>query len=137
MHSDEQSSDGANTNKRATVLLLMLCTVMFSHVVMAMAFFGKTPDFLQRETSMMLDSDRQEQLEHLLIHDCGSCHGLTLAGGLGSPLTVTALHDKSESYLFTAIREGIPGTPMPSWAPLLSDRDIEWLVARLLKGERP
>lgn len=136
MRSVKQQGD-SNARKQVIVLLLFLGAVLFNPVVLARAFFGGAPGFLSIKAPAMLDSNRQDQLEHLLIHDCGSCHGITLAGGLGSPLTVSALHDKSESYLFTAIREGIPGTPMPSWAPLLSDKDIEWLVARLLKGERP
>ncbi len=136
MHSDKPQSD-STAHRRVIILVLILCATMVNHVVLAMAFFGTAPDFLSIKAPAMPDSNRQDQLEHLLIHDCGSCHGMTLAGGLGSPLTVSALHNKPESYLFTAISEGIPGTPMPSWAPLLSETDIEWLVARLLKGERP
>ena len=30
-----------------------------------------------------LNADRQAELDHLLRHDCGSCHGLRLQGGLG------------------------------------------------------
>ena len=136
MRSDSQQGD-STTRRRVIVLLLILCAVTLNSVVLATAFFGSATDFVSGKAPAMLDSNRQDQLEHLLVHDCGSCHGLTMAGGLGSPLTASALHDKSESYLFTAISEGIPGTPMPGWAPLLSDRDIEWLVARLLNGERP
>ena len=33
--------------------------------------------------------ERAEKLEHILIQDCGSCHGLTMKGGLGSPLPAT------------------------------------------------
>lgn len=123
--------------KRMLALFLILCAVMFNHVVLAMAFFGNTPDFLAFKETIGVGSKRQNQLEHLLIHDCGSCHGLTMAGGLGSPLTVEALRNKPEEYLFTTIKEGIPDTPMPGWAPLLSDEEIEWLVTRLQTGESP
>ena len=34
---------------------------------------------------------RQAELLHLLRHDCGSCHGLTLKGGLGPPLLPATL----------------------------------------------
>ncbi len=32
-----------------------------------------------------------EKLRHLVIKDCGSCHGLSLKGGLGKPLTAEHL----------------------------------------------
>lgn len=39
-------------------------------------------------------SERRAVLLHWLRDDCGACHGMTLAGGLGSPLTAAALADK-------------------------------------------
>lgn len=78
---------------------------------------------------------RRQELEHLLRHDCGSCHGLTLRGGLGSPLTTEALSGKPYQYLYEVIRNGIPGTPMPPWSAVLEDADIRWLTERLLSPE--
>ncbi|MGL5987379.1 MAG: hypothetical protein ACRCZ5_10960, partial [Burkholderiales bacterium] len=37
---------------------------------------------------------RQQTLLHLLKQDCGSCHGMSMKGGLGSPLTAASLADK-------------------------------------------
>lgn len=82
-----------------------------------------------------LDEDRRAELDHLLRHDCGSCHGLRLEGGLGPALTPELMRKRSPEYLRDAIREGIPGTAMPPWGPLLSDADIAYL-AELLRGER-
>jgi cytochrome c55X len=137
MHSDDWQQNESCRPKHAIALLLVFFAVTFNHVVLAMAFFGNTPDFLSFRATAVPDATRQDQLEHMLIHDCGSCHGLNMTGGLGSPLTVDALRNKPKSYLVTTISEGIPDTPMPGWAPLLSDEDIEWLVARLLKGDKP
>ena len=34
---------------------------------------------------------RQSQLHNMVVQDCGSCHGLTMKGGLGKPLLPEAL----------------------------------------------
>ena len=82
-----------------------------------------------------LNETRREALRHLLLHDCGSCHGMTLKGGLGPPLTVGALSNKPEPYVFYTIRNGHPGTPMPPWRDILTDTEIRYLVELLLSGE--
>ena len=74
---------------------------------------------------------RQAELRNLLEQDCGSCHGMTLKGGLGPALTAAALKDKPVELLEVTIREGRPGTPMPPWKLLLSDADINWLALTL------
>ncbi len=77
---------------------------------------------------------RQAELRDLLKQDCGSCHGMTLKGGLGPALTREALQGKSAAVLTTTIREGRPGTPMPPWKTLLQPAEIDWLVEQLLQG---
>ena len=59
------------------------------------------------------DQARQSELIHLLVQDCGSCHGLTLKGGLGPALLPQNLADKDDEYLAEVILQGVPGTPMP------------------------
>lgn len=80
---------------------------------------------------------RQEQLEHLLRQDCGSCHGLRMTGGLGPPLTRQALAGKPRELLIATIALGRPGTAMPNWGALLDEQDIAWLADRLLQGYPP
>jgi cytochrome c55X len=80
--------------------------------------------------------ERQQELEHLLLQDCGSCHGMRLTGGLGPALTAAALAGKSRDLLFNTIREGRSGTPMPPWKGLLDDREIDWLVDYLMAREQ-
>ena len=75
---------------------------------------------------------RQAELRYLLLHDCGSCHGLTRRGGLGPALTPQALRGKSEAYLRAVILNGRPGTPMPPWRGQLSAGDVAWLAKYLL-----
>jgi cytochrome c55X len=77
---------------------------------------------------------RQQQLLHLLRQDCGSCHGLTLQGGLGPALTPQALRDKSPAMLQSVILYGRPGTPMPPWQPFMNDVEAKWLVDQLQTG---
>lgn len=78
-------------------------------------------------------TERQAQLRHMLTHDCGSCHGLRLTGGLGPPLTPTSLAGKESPALAAIIRYGVAGTPMPPWKALISDEEARWL-AELLKS---
>ena len=70
----------------------------------------------------------------MVKHDCGSCHGLTLKGGLGPPLTIDALRDKPHGLLFNAIMLGRDNTAMPPWQDLLTQQEIEWLVTLLKTG---
>lgn len=81
------------------------------------------------------DAPRQVQLNQLLRQDCGSCHGLSLKGGLGPALLPQRLRGQSVAALFATIKYGRPGTAMPPWGPLLNDEDIQWLAQRLLAGE--
>lgn len=73
-------------------------------------------------------AERQAELRHLLVHDCGSCHGLRLTGGLGPPLTPLTLAGKESPALAGIIRQGLPGTPMPPWKAMLSDEEARWLA---------
>jgi cytochrome c55X len=77
---------------------------------------------------------REAELVRLVRQDCGSCHGMTLRGGLGPPLTPAALADRPESMLAATIIHGRPGTPMPPWRPFLSEAEADWIAARLKRG---
>lgn len=81
--------------------------------------------------------ERQAALTHMLIQDCGSCHGLTLKGGLGPPLLPASLADKPAAGLAATIYGGRPGTPMPPFRGLLSEAEAAWLVGLLLRGLPP
>lgn len=93
-----------------------------------------TPPALPAAQSGYPDDQRQQQLRHLLLQDCGSCHGMTLQGGLGPALTPQALAGKPPVMLRDVILHGRPGTPMPPWKGLLTEREAEWLVQLLLDG---
>jgi cytochrome c55X len=69
-----------------------------------------------------------KRLEHMLKQDCGSCHGLTFKGGLGLPLTPEALTGVEPESLASIILDGVPGTAMPPWRPLLSEGEAMWMA---------
>ena len=76
---------------------------------------------------------RQQELQNMLNHDCGSCHGLTLKGGLGPSLLPDALKNKTDDFLVQTILEGRKGTAMPPWKPFMTEQETLWLVKKLLK----
>lgn len=78
--------------------------------------------------------EREEKLIRLVRQDCGSCHGLTLKGGLGRPLLPEALRYYDEEMLSKVILDGLAGTPMPPWRPLMSERDALWIAVKLKEG---
>ena len=80
------------------------------------------------------DAARQQQLVHLVRQDCGSCHGMTLQGGLGPALTPEALRDKPVDSLVAVVYSGRPGTPMPPWKRFMTEAEAAWIVEQLMEG---
>ncbi|MBI5793437.1 MAG: cytochrome c [Rhodocyclales bacterium] len=77
---------------------------------------------------------RQKELIHMVRQDCGSCHGMTLQGGLGPALLPVNLAEKAAESLVATIIGGRPGTAMPPWHRFLGEDDAQWIVARLMEG---
>jgi cytochrome c55X len=80
------------------------------------------------------DAVRQKELVHLVRQDCGSCHGMTLQGGLGPALLPDTLRDKPAEGLVATIYYGRPGTPMPPWKQFMSEAEAGWIVQKLMSG---
>lgn len=78
--------------------------------------------------------ERRAQLAGLVRQDCGSCHGLTLKGGLGPSLEPAALAHKDSEQLSFVILHGRRGTPMPPWSSFVSEAEARWIVEQLRKG---
>jgi len=76
--------------------------------------------------------ERQKELVHLVRQDCGSCHGMTLQGGLGPPLLPASLREKPAEGLAATIYYGRPGTPMPPWKQFMSEAEAQWIVDKLM-----
>lgn len=81
-----------------------------------------------------ITGEREQELQNLLIQDCGSCHGLQMKGGLGPALLPQVLKGKNADYLSTVILHGRTGTAMPPWSQLLSLAEARWIAERLLQG---
>lgn len=79
-------------------------------------------------------AERQGALIHLVRQDCGSCHGLTLRGGLGPALTAPALRNFTVDLLAATILHGRPGTPMPPFAGIVTPGEAVWIARQLLAG---
>jgi len=76
----------------------------------------------------------EKELMNLLRQDCGSCHGMTMKGGLGPALLPATLDGVPDEVLVKIILDGVPETPMPPWHPLIEPGDAAWMVRQLKDG---
>lgn len=88
-------------------------------------------------TATEIPPKRAAELRHMVRQDCGSCHGLRLTGGLGSPITPEALAGRDPDDLTLLILDGLPGSAMPGWRPLLTKAEARWIAEYLLRKETP
>ena len=79
-----------------------------------------------------VSAGRAAELEQLVRQDCGACHGMTLKGGLGPAINAQRLAGADPEALAQIILDGVPGTPMPPWRPLLSEGDATWIADYLM-----
>ncbi len=103
------------------LILLVFLTVAF-------AVEGDTTN------NTILSEQRRVELHNLLVQDCGSCHGMTMKGGLGPALTPAVLKTKSRKMIEITILHGRPGTPMPPWNAILTKDEVRWIVDTLYAG---
>ncbi len=102
---------------------LLLATWSLSHMSFAADTASHTPNAVRRG-----------ELITLVRQDCGSCHGLTLKGGLGPALLPETLLNKPADSLKATILYGRPGTAMPPWQRFVSEAEAQWIVENLQKG---
>ncbi|MCL4764914.1 MAG: c-type cytochrome [Hyphomicrobiaceae bacterium] len=98
---------------------------------LAVALIGQTA------SAGALDAARTRELADLVRQDCGSCHGMTLKGGLGRALTPERLRDATTDGLARIILDGVPGTPMPPWSGLITEEEAMWIAESLRNGFPP
>jgi cytochrome c55X len=86
------------------------------------------------QPKQVLTEQRKQELNHLLLQDCGSCHGMTLKGGLGPALLPENLENKPTLFLVNTVLYVRPGTAMPPWQALLSEAEVTYLIHTLQQG---
>ena len=64
------------------------------------------------------------------VDSCSGCHGPTRQGGTGPALLPQRL-TQSDEYYFDIIQNGKPNTVMPPWGAMMSDEDINTMIAFL------
>ncbi|MCW8928660.1 MAG: cytochrome c [Gammaproteobacteria bacterium] len=114
-------------------LFKILAPIMALSVLPAYSSYSETVD--QNNMTQTLSAERQSELTYMVQQDCGSCHGMTLKGGLGPSLLPERVSVLPKQYLINAVTHGRQGTPMPPWGPLLKQNEIEWIVEQLQLGQ--
>ncbi len=116
---------GQHRKKISRIFLYAVLALLYHTLFAAEVLTGKPSD------------QRRAELQNLLLQDCGSCHGMTLKGGLGPALTPEALQDKPREFIERTILEGRSETPMPPWKNILSPDEVRWLVDLMYTGVAP
>jgi cytochrome c55X len=108
-------------------IFLFTCLLAISH-------FSSIAKEVNSTDKGELSAARKAQLTHIVKQDCGSCHGMTLKGGLGPALLPENIEDKPTLFLQNAILYGRPGTAMPPWKTLLTEQEALWISQQLKAG---
>ncbi len=117
--------------QRLKTMLLVIAAAM---ALLALPVLSGAQDTGSQHTQN-ISTERQKELTYMVQQDCGSCHGMTLKGGLGPSLLPERVAVLPRQYLIDAVTHGRQGTPMPPWGPILQQNEIEWIVEQLLLGQ--
>ncbi|MBL8494128.1 MAG: cytochrome c [Rhodocyclaceae bacterium] len=98
-------------------------------VLLSLVALASSPAFAREPAE-----PRRSEIVRMVRQDCGSCHGLTLQGGLGPALTPAALAQRPLESLVWTVLQGRPGTAMPGWSRFLDEAEARWVIARLAEG---
>lgn len=101
-------------------------------LVAVLACFTALPTVASQ--AQTVSDERKKELTHIVKQDCGSCHGMTLKGGLGTPLLPDDLKGKHVDFLTHTIMHGRPTTAMPPWNALLTQSEARWIALQLKRG---
>ncbi len=112
----------------------MMLTGRLSTMLVILACFSIPLSAFTNEQGQVLTEQRKTDLTHMVKQDCGSCHGMTLKGGLGPALLVENLQNKPHLFITNTILHGRPGTAMPPWKTILTVKEAEWISKQLIEG---
>ena len=112
-------------------MLLTMLRLAFSLLFLALV---APVGYASAQEAATVSANRERELVRLVRQDCGSCHGMLLTGGLGLALTPEALREKPLEGLVATVLYGRPGTAMPPWKTIISEKEAMWIVQRLMAG---
>ncbi len=72
----------------------------------------------------------------VFARECQVCHGEKGQGGVGASLSGTIASAQPAAFIRQVVNEGINGSPMPAFRGVLSEDEIENVVAYILSWER-
>lgn len=126
-------------NKLLILIILTLATVLFITPSFSSSAPSNKPTttVISKQYTVItkeISTTRKQALTHLIKQDCGSCHGMTLKGGLGPALLPEDLEGKSTLFIQNTIMHGRPGTAMPPWKTLLTEQETLWISKQLQQG---
>lgn len=110
---------------------LSLCLVLIASMVAVVRSVTASETGI---TETSITEARKSEIINMVLQDCGSCHGMTLKGGLGPALSADAIADKSVDMLVDTIIQGRTGTAMPPWKAFLNKSEAWWIVENLKRG---
>lgn len=99
-------------------------------ILLLLIFFNFEPVY-----SQIVSENRKQELLYILKQDCGSCHGMTLKGGLGPSLLANTLKDKRVEDLAQTILKGRSLLGMPPWEAFVNSNEALWLAHYLKNGK--
>ena len=131
MRSSRPEKPAARADKHSSPIapLAILCAMMIA--APWPAGVQAAPD---RIDAFQPEPARARELVTMVRQDCGSCHGLSLAGGLGPALLPKDLADKPFDSLVATVMQGRPGSAMPGWSRFMNEDEAQWIVRELVKG---
>ncbi len=89
---------------------------------------------LEPPSGRFIAASRQTELIKIVRQDCGSCHGMTLKGGLGPALLPNSLGAISFESLKAVILFGRPELAMPPWQQFMTEDEAAWIALNLKNG---
>ncbi len=119
-------------NGMLLIVRLFIARLFIASLLSTGLLFTQTA--IAETAATQISSARQNELLYFIKHDCGSCHGMTLKGGLGPALLPETLAAKPKDYLVATILEGRQNTAMPPWKSMLSHGDAIWITEQLQNG---
>lgn len=124
------------SNLASTKMLALQFSITIAVIVLAITSKQSIASEKRHDTvGSIVSLDRATELTHMVKHDCGSCHGMTLKGGLGPSLLPEQFKDKNIEYIKLTILHGRNGTAMPPWKSIISDDDAQWIAEFLISGK--